>query len=422
MPDENQFPLVALDDSDSGRACLRGAAVLAQQPFGGVKLAEPVAEKPAGEKSAADAPAPLKPGGEPGVLPADPKAVRGNPAEAAEATPASPAPPTTAIEPSHSEDTDVVVELIKERFPGGAMKVEREMAQDSTGSYQLHGAWRHYDEQGRLILDGRYIHNAKDGLWRRFFHGDEVHLLATAPYKDFTAPFISSATFHAGVIHGKWTISDSKQRKVHELEYCDGERHGKATWYYPNGAIMLQARYEHSRVNGDVIQFAPDSSIIAKESYQSGRKLAPKIEYYDQAQQVKKQEVTYLHAMLVVKTPDNWDTATLASFENRERTNGTGPSRPGTPTAKSPSKANSATTSPSAKSATGMPTGRSRRKERTSTAGRRASGPGGTRTAKRPSRVNTAMLSRLANGHGGTPAARWRSEPICRMTPRGQRH
>ena len=73
-----------------------GATVMAQQPFGGVKLAEPVADKPAEEKSAADAPAPLKPAGEPTVLAPEAKAAGGNPADAAEPTPASPAPPTTA--------------------------------------------------------------------------------------------------------------------------------------------------------------------------------------------------------------------------------------------------------------------------------------------------------------------------------------
>ena len=299
-----------------------GTTLNAQQPLGGVKLADPVAEKPAGEKTAEDAPSPLKPTTELSAPSSDGKSVTGVAPETQESTPA---PPTTGIEPAPVPEADVVVELVKERFPGGAIKIEREMAQDATGNYQLHGAWRHYDEQGRLIIDGRYIHNQKDGLWRRFYHGDEAPLLLTAPYKDFTSPFISSATFHAGAIHGKWTISDSKQRKVHELEFCDGERHGKATWYYPNGAIMLQARYEHGLANGDVIQFAADSTVIAKESYQNGRKLAPKVEYFDQAQQVKKQEVTYLHAMLVVKTPDNWDTATLASFDNRGQDERHGP-------------------------------------------------------------------------------------------------
>lgn len=281
----------------------------AQQPLGGVTLADPVVSQPAGENSSAASPAPINKADSDDIGPV-------GPAETDGVNSPSPAPPAAA-EPESAAESDVLVELVKERYPGGAIKIEREVTQDASSNYQLHGAWRYYDQQGRLIIDGRYSHNQKEGLWRKFYHGPEAALLATAPYKDFTAPFISSVTYHHGLMHGKWTITDAKQRKTHEIEFSEGERHGKATWYYPNGAIMLQGRYEHGLPNGDMIQFAPDSSIVAKEIYQSGRKLAPKIDFHDQAQQVKKQEVTYLHAMLAMKTPDNWDTATLATFDSR---------------------------------------------------------------------------------------------------------
>ena len=271
-------------------------AAQAQQPLDGVKLAEPIAAQATEEKSeSAAAPAALLP--------------EGDSVPTAAATDANAA----AIAP----DSDSVRELVKERFPSGATKIERETTQDAHGNYLLHGAWRRFDEQGRLIVDGQFSKNQKVGLWRKFFHGNEAPLLGTAPYKDFTAPFISAATFHANAIHGKWTMSDAKQRTVHEIEFCDGQRHGKAIWYYPTGAPMLQARYEDGRAIGEITLLGADGSLVGKESYQAGRKLAPKTDFYDQAKQVKKSEITFLHAILVVKTPDNWDTATLATFESR---------------------------------------------------------------------------------------------------------
>lgn len=280
-------------------------SAIAQQPLSTVELAQPIAAEPAASQAKTEGEAKE-------AAPAASSDVEGE-------TPAAkvPAPPADAEEPGPLPDSDAVVELIKERYTGGAVKVEREMTQDTDGSYVLHGAWRHFDEQGRLIIDGRHDHNQKVGVWRKFYRGSEAPLLTTVPYKDFTAPFISQANFHAGQIHGKWTITDSKQRKVHDVEFCDGQRHGKATWYYPNGAIMLQAQYEHGRVNGDVMKFAPDSSVIAQENYQAGRKLAPKVEFFDAERTIKKQETTYLHGLLVVKTPDSWETCTLATFENR---------------------------------------------------------------------------------------------------------
>jgi antitoxin component YwqK of YwqJK toxin-antitoxin module len=253
------------------------------------------------------------------------------PTSATEAAPPAanspaPGPGSLPADFGHSPPEDnVIVEMVKERYPNGSAKIEREVTQDEEGNYLLHGVWRSYDDKGRLIIDGRFAENRKEGLWRRFYHGDEIALLSTAPYKEFTAPFISSATFHADALHGKWTLADSKQRLVHDLEFTGGERHGKATWYHPNGSVALSALYEHGKVNGDVVQFAPDRTVLANESYQLGHKLAPKIEYFDEARQNKKQEVVYLHALLAVKTPDSWDRGTLASFESRGQDERHGP-------------------------------------------------------------------------------------------------
>jgi antitoxin component YwqK of YwqJK toxin-antitoxin module len=277
--------------------------------LGGVKVAEPVAVPPEPQKVPHSTDS-TKSVADKGLSASEDKTETQEPAP---------------VEPEPAAEEDLVVELVRERFPGGAIKIEREVTQDAAGNYRLHGMWRHYDVQGRLILDGRFANNQKEGTWRRYYRGDETPLLATVPYKEFTAPFLSVATFHAGAMHGKWTITDAKQRMVHELEFCDGERHGKATWYYPNGAIMLQTRYEHGRINGDVIEFAPDATVIAKEIYQGGRMLAPKTEFYDDAQQSKKQEVSYLHAILVVKDLDNWDAGLLATFESRGQDERHGP-------------------------------------------------------------------------------------------------
>jgi antitoxin component YwqK of YwqJK toxin-antitoxin module len=282
---------------------LSASAALGQQPLRGVELAQPPTQSPipagpAAARQAADVPAADDEGGD------------------QQATPDAGAD-NAALEPAPDQEADDVIELIKERYPSGAVKVEREMTQDAAGNYVHHGAWRAYDEEGRLIIDGRYVQNQREGLWRRSYRGDETELLATAPYNGFTPPLISAATFHAGQLHGHWTITDARQRKIHELEFTGGERHGRAIWYHPTGAVMLQARYENGLVCGDVLHCAADGKAIAREEYHSGRKLAPKITYYDAEQQFKKQEVTYLHALVVDKTPDNWDAGTLATFESR---------------------------------------------------------------------------------------------------------
>ncbi len=273
----------------------------AQQPLSGVQVAEAVPARPG------------EPEPTPAAAPGTNVAAKISDAPAAPAGDQSAAPSELAPQPAGGEP---LVEVIKERYPSGAVKIEREMIQDAEGNYLMHGAWRQYDEQGRLIIDGRLARNRKEGLWRRFYRGDETPLLSAAPYKDFTAPFISTATFHADALEGIWTITDARQRKAHELQFTGGHRDGQAIWYYPSGAVMLQTQYELGSVTGEVVKYAPDSTTIAREQFQNGRKLGPKVEYHEGGQ-IKKQEVGYLHAMLVVKTPDSWEQGKLATFETR---------------------------------------------------------------------------------------------------------
>ncbi len=211
--------------------------------------------------------------------------------------------------------SDIATELVKERFANGAIKIEREVAQDREGNYVLHGLYRQYDERGQLVCEGSHEQGQPVGVWKRYYAANGAPLFGTAPYKDFAAPFTSQATFEDGQLHGKWTVSDAKQRKISEIEFANGQRHGKAAWFYPNGTLLSQATYDRGRVHTDVMKWAADASLLGKEAYTHGRKLAPKVEYYDAEH--KRSEIFYLHAPMVVKTPDNYQTATLATFEQR---------------------------------------------------------------------------------------------------------
>jgi antitoxin component YwqK of YwqJK toxin-antitoxin module len=232
-------------------------------------------------------------------------------------------PDTQAVEQKADDEqtvgtksSEVTTELVKERYPNGMIKTEREVAQDREGNYVLHGAYRQYDERGQLICEGTHDQGQPSGVWKRTYYStSQASLFATAPYKDFTAPYTSQATFEDGQLHGKWVITDGKGRKISEIEFVNGLRHGKAAWYYPNGTLLSQATYDRGRVHGDVMKWGPDASLLGKETYTHGRKLAPKIDYYDAEH--KRSEIYYLHAPLLVKTPDNYHTATLATFEQR---------------------------------------------------------------------------------------------------------
>lgn len=290
-------------------------AAQAQQPFSAVDLIKPIEAAPIET-------APSEP-----VTPADAAPLPAVPLQAApiesvptEAAPLAEPAAESAPKPGGEEQPR---ELIQERFPNGALRVEREMIQDADGNFVRHGAYREYDASGTLTVEGEYRNGHREGIWRRLHAASESTLFQSVPYKEFTGPFLSQASFTHGRLDGKWIIADAQQRKISEIEFVRGERHGVAAWYYPNGVPMTQITYEHGRVNGEVVSWGSDSTVLAKEEYKHGRKLSVRIDYF--SKELKRREINYLDAMLYARTPDDWDKALLATFETRGQDEKHGP-------------------------------------------------------------------------------------------------
>jgi len=225
--------------------------------------------------------------------------------EAAEETPAA-----TAIQ----ADPEATVELIKERYPNGDIKIEREVTQDSFGNYIHHGKWKMFDQAGNTIAQGQFVNNLRDGIWHRWHHRNESKLLATVPYNQFQEPFISEAHFKNGQISGKWIIYDAKQRKVSEWEFADGERHGVSTWYLSNGRKLREMTYRNGAIDGELVEWNANGEPVLRETYQDGRKLAPKVANYKNNPRAKQSEGMYLFAKIVPKTADDWWNCVPAEF------------------------------------------------------------------------------------------------------------
>lgn len=197
------------------------------------------------------------------------------------------------------------VEVIRERFPNGAILIERAVTQDEAGNYINHGAWKLWDEHGNQLAQGQYDMNQREGTWLRWYRNPgEVGLLSKVPYQQFTGPFVSQATFKRGQLDGTWTIFDGKTRKISQWHFADGKRHGKSTWWYPNGRKMREATFIDGHLDGQLLEWAADASPRMNDTFQSGRKLATKVSHYPGGK--KKSEGVYLFAKEVTQTPDDW--------------------------------------------------------------------------------------------------------------------
>lgn len=226
-------------------------------------------------------------------------------------------PAKTAAEDAASEERaegSHDIEVVRERYPNRSVKIEREVTQDAEGNYINQGSWKMWDERGAIVAEGRYEQGERDGTWNRWYRGNEADLLAKIPYQQFTAPFISQATFKNGKLDGKWTIYDSKQRKASEWGFADGERDGKSIWYFANGRKMREIDFDKGEINGEFNEWNAEGKQTIKDVYQHGRKLAMKTDYHNAGTKQKKAEGMYLFAKEIVQTPDDWWTAKTAVY------------------------------------------------------------------------------------------------------------
>ena len=207
---------------------------------------------------------------------------------------------------ANSSSDAIDKEVIRERYPDGTVRVEREVAQDDEGNYRNHGGWKTWDAKGNLVAMGEFDHGSRTGTWVRWYRNPaDVPLFSRAPYSKFNGPYISQATFSHDQLDGFWAIYDGKKAKISQFEFKNGKRHGTSIWFHASGHKMREAQYRDGDLHGQVLEWGADGTLSLKENYQGGRRLAPKVmsKYQDGG---KKSEGMYLFAKEAIQSPDDW--------------------------------------------------------------------------------------------------------------------
>jgi antitoxin component YwqK of YwqJK toxin-antitoxin module len=234
-------------------------------------------------------------------------------------------------------DRELPTEIITERYPNRAVRIERHVAQDEQGNYFNHGPWSQWDENGVLKGSGEFRYGRRHGKWVRWFNANEGKIISSPLYKQFSAPFAAEATFDNGKLHGVWSIYDSQGRLASEWQFDEGELHGKSVWYFPSGHKQREVDYQQGQIEGQLLEWAfesepkqknsrvqtrqePEYKLVAKATYANGRRQAPHTDYYSPG--VKKAEGMYLFAKEITKTTyDFWNGDIFTSVTGKEGVN-----------------------------------------------------------------------------------------------------
>jgi antitoxin component YwqK of YwqJK toxin-antitoxin module len=203
-------------------------------------------------------------------------------------------------------------ETIRERYDNGRVKIERGVAQDDLENYVNHGPWRMWDEAGNLIAEGVYHYGRREGKWTRWYQPDEADLFATPPFNLFSGPYVSQATFRDGELNGPWVIKDHGDLKICEWNFVAGRRHGESVWYYHTGRKLRVINYRAGELHGELLEWDLNGNPVTRVQYENGRRHEKTLQTYPDGQ--KKVEGMVLQARLLIKEPDDWWEAKMATY------------------------------------------------------------------------------------------------------------
>lgn len=208
------------------------------------------------------------------------------------------------------------VEVVRERYLDGRVKIEREVTTDADDNYVNHGTWRMWDPAGKLVAEGSYAMGQRTGEWTRWLARDEATLLSTPPFDQFDAPFVARAHFDHDRMDGEWTIEDASGRKCASVSLKNGRRNGAATLWLPDGQIDREASFQNGLPVGNLRERDADSVLKTVASYIDGQQLLNKVVHFANSEQ-KQIECGYLGATIIEVAPDDFWQMRFASYAVR---------------------------------------------------------------------------------------------------------
>ena len=165
------------------------------------------------------------------------------------------------------------VEVVRERYKNGNIKVEREVALDEDKNYINHGSWTAWSPIGAMTARGQFRFGKPHGDWVRWYEGVPGKLFEDPLYQEFERPFRAEITLRNGQLHGAWTIYDARDRIASSWEFHHNVREGRSVWYHVNGQIAREVEFHGGQLDGELVDRNDKGEITQQTLFVNGRKL-----------------------------------------------------------------------------------------------------------------------------------------------------
>jgi antitoxin component YwqK of YwqJK toxin-antitoxin module len=193
-----------------------------------------------------------------------------------------------AAKPIFLDEPEVVAEpqivdheTIKDAYPDGKPRVERDVARFSDNHFEADGVYREYYSNGKVFVEGRFSRGRREGEW--VFSYDNGQLNRKATYKKgqpdgswevFRADGTLTAkrSFKDGQRHGEWlTYDDTGKQKLSEEHYSDGQRDGVWRAWFPSGKLKQEVSFKLGQSHGPASEWNEKGEKIAELSWVEGK-------------------------------------------------------------------------------------------------------------------------------------------------------
>ncbi|MEM9657935.1 MAG: toxin-antitoxin system YwqK family antitoxin, partial [Planctomycetota bacterium] len=132
---------------------------------------------------------------------------------------------------------------LPEKYPGGAIRVEREVIQMSDNQLINHGTYVEYYRNGKKFAEGTYEQGVHDGQWS-FWH-ENGQLCKVVQFDD-------------GKPSGQWDVFRPDGTLMSKKSYRDGERHGKWITYFDDEKVRIELTYRNGQLDGKRVAYHPN--------------------------------------------------------------------------------------------------------------------------------------------------------------------
>ena len=202
------------------------------------------------------------------------------------------------------DEAEAGPKTIRQRYSDGKIQLIRQVVQDENGNYMNNGPWRLFNPRGEVVARGQFANGLMDGTWERWHPAGSNGMFTSEPFAEFEGPFISTATFSKGKLDGVWIVSDRSSRKILEVPYQAGKRHGPATWYYPNSERRRMVSFRDGLLDGSIIEWDEQNRVVRNDEYFEGQKVVRVTAFH--APKQKRSETWFLEGKLVLEGTDSW--------------------------------------------------------------------------------------------------------------------